>query len=248
MKFKEYYKRKLYEILSEAAPLGDLSQQPEPGESGWAPPQHIWHPWSPTVQTWTYPDEGYGSSVYHHVSYPENMMPDFPEPDTWPPVPDGMLPTYVHPDGSQIWIIPGPPTIIYFLQAVGSGSGAGLGSIEYSYHVFISTDKHNIVGNHNNNTFEVHRYNDDLYPPLRWEDKGEMSLEDALGIEAWENPYYPPGTLWHAPAGSPSHNPVLEPNWIDPLINPFYPNYTPDGIDNRRPWIPSFDPSRPYRW
>jgi hypothetical protein len=105
-KFKEYYKRKLFESLttelsSQETPIVQ-SQQPTNKE----PNQYV-------TQTQPYNNVSMRTSGTGFVTPPIGFEP--PD-DNWPPIPGNPLPTYVHPDGSQVWVIPGPPTSIYTIR------------------------------------------------------------------------------------------------------------------------------------
>ena len=103
--FKDYYKEKLLESLttelsSQEAPIVQ-SQQPITKE----PDQYL-------TQTQTYNNVSMRSSG-GIIAPPIGFNP--PD-ENWPPIPGNPLPTYVHPDGSQVWVIPGPPTSIYTIR------------------------------------------------------------------------------------------------------------------------------------
>jgi len=220
MNFKEYYKRKLYE---------DISQQPEPPHlgAGLPPPDY----WKPKLLPPSLRDIGIelyqpfgnlpGNNLPPNIIVPPGTF-SRPNPEDWPPIPQGMLPTYVSPNGSMVWVLGGPPTIIYVLQVTNSGNESGLQNIQYNYMVYVSTNENEIVGNDDT----LQNWVGFEYDASQWIPLGTSTLGNLY--PGWNNPHFlPPGEWDIVPGYSPSYDPIYDPNWIDPFINPFYPEYVP---------------------
>jgi len=123
---------------------------------------------------------------------------------------------------SMIWILGGPPTIIYVLQVTNSGNGSGLQNIQYNYSVYVSTNENIVVGNDD----YLQNWVGFEYGASQWIPLGTSTLGNLY--PGWTNPHFlPPGEWDIVPGYSPSYDPIYDPNWIDPFINPLYPEYVP---------------------
>jgi hypothetical protein len=105
-KFKEYYKKKIIESLN--TELVSQEAQPVQTQTDFSK--------SNNVNNYNISNQQ-DASITNRVQGTGNPPIGFNPPDeNWPPIPGNPLPTYVHPDGSQVWVIPGPPTSIYTIR------------------------------------------------------------------------------------------------------------------------------------
>lgn len=228
-KFKEYYKTKLYEALTQ-----DLMAEPAISE-----PVEPW--WNPKVIDPTIQDilNTHGIDLYpgsnglpSNITLPPGALNPNPNIDNWPPLPAGMLPTYVNPNGSMVWVLAGPPTLIYVLQLTHSGNESGLQNVQYNYSVFVSTNTNEIVGNDDHiQTWIGFEYSEN---GGQWVGSEPSRLNDLY--PGWHNPHHPPPNIldngnytpWDViPGYNDEHDHIYDPNWIDPVINPYLPDYVP---------------------
>ena len=151
-----------------------------------------------------------------------------PPDDNWPPIPGNPLPTYVHPDGSQVWVIPGPPTSIYVISPNPYYGLPGQGPFQYQMIV----NQSDYPGLHQiNNPYHNWVWNPSIGQWQRTTPQGGQYLREIW--KGWQGPEILPPTRknqnnewehnqeWQIiPGYNQEYTPGYQPNYISPTNIP----------------------------
>jgi len=233
LSLKEYYKNILIKSLQEAAPPEEPRE-----EQHWNPAVN--HPLHVPDYAREKPDiYGNDPTLFNPTFFPSVTK-------NWPPIPDSILPMWTHPNGDMIWIIPGPPTVVYISQTtefpIHDINGVVIGSRTLRvYHTLVSANNGIPVAPGSSNSWYHYEGQPTSISPDGTIHFGDgwaggsrpFSLDEIW--PGWLNPYTPP------PTGE-SINPNFE--YTTPWDNvPTYPGWDADQPNWIRPnpWTPYDD-------
>jgi len=224
LSLKEYYKNIFIKSLQEAA----TQEQPEAEEQHWNPaenhPLHIPNYARENPGLW-----GNDPTLFNPLFFPKVA-------ERWPPIPSTILPMWSHPNGDMIWIVPGPPTVVYIRQIIKVERPGGISSIRYHYVTLVSANNDVPVspGSPNWTWYAYrsggrHNMNGNIHFD-GWNQIGDNAVPLDKIWPGWHNPYTPPTS---------GNNPLLQDTYI-----PGYNGYGQVPWDNV-PTYPGWDADQP---